>query len=68
MRALPCLTVFYVVAFGCYLSEARCFLIGDKGVEKRGGGMELGGKEGLKTLVELYCMRNKSVKKNHYAR
>ena len=46
--------------FGCYLLEACSFLMRDrKGVdlEGKGGGEELGGINGGKTVIRIYYMR-----------
>ena len=60
IETLTKILIFYFVMFGCYLLGACSFLMRDrKGVdlEGKGGGEELGGINGGKTVIRIYYMR-----------
>lgn len=64
---LPCLTVSCFSLFGCSLLEA-CLLFSEErgkgiGLGREGSwdGADLGGVEGWKTVVRMYCVRADSI-------
>lgn len=59
---LPCLIVSCFSLFGCSLLEA-CLLFSEERGKGKGswGGADLGGVEGWKTVVRMYCVRADSI-------